>query len=283
MQSALKLKKELEFNTELKQVLDVLKGTAASQFRQIESRKERFAAFTHAFEAFFQMIDFNSLDHPFARAQGRLGIVIMTSDEGFMGGLNTKVINRALAFPKAAQASLIVVGERGAAFLKGLGHGCTLFPGISHEENDEGCWRLRDYIVQQALKGMFSRLVLFYPKPVSFTQQRVESLTMLPCTEMFEKRERLFPAEDLILDSSVDKIVEYLFGAWVLQRLLEVFEDSKLSELSARVVHLEGSNQVLQQRERALKNQYFRSHHELVDRGMRDIFSSQLIRQRKQG
>ena len=282
MQSAQKLKKELEFNTELKQLLGVLKGIAASQFRQLEKRKERFAKFMDTFEGFFRMIDLSRLDHPFVKAQGKLGIIMVTSDEGFMGGLNTKVINAALCYPEAQHAELIILGGRGAGYLRDTGHAFIEFPGIPSEGAYEAALKLRDFIMKEASEGKFSKLILFYPKPLSFTLQKIESVTILPCGEMFEKRESLVKKEDLIVDSSLNKIIEYLLGAWVMEKLLEVFEDSKLSEFSARTVHLESSHQVLQERERLMRFQYFRSHHEELDKGMRETFSTQLIRKKKQ-
>ena len=70
-------------------------------------------------------------------------------------------------------------------------------------------------------------------------------------------------------------------GTWVAYKLYEVFEDSQLAEFSARTVHLEESHQVLSRRSDQTQYQYFRSHHEQVDRGMREMFSSSLIRKKK--
>jgi ATP synthase F1 gamma subunit len=288
MKSAQRLKEELQLNTELTELLDVLKGIASSEFRALEKRKERFAKFTEAFEGFFQMIDFSLIDHPFARGEGNLGIIMITSDEGFMGGLNTQVINTALNYSGADEAELIIVGERGANYLKGLGRKFTGFPGVSSEERYEAALKLKDYIMKQGLAGKFGRLILAYPKPISFTVQKVEIIKILPCSELFEVRpetEKISKAklwkEEVIVESSLSSIIEYLLGAWITQRLFEVFEDSKLSEFSARTVHLEESHQFLMQRGRQLRFQYFRSHHDLVDRGMRESFSAQIIRKRK--
>jgi hypothetical protein len=74
------------------------------------------------------------------------------------------------------------------------------------------------------------------------------------------------------------KLIEYLVETWITQKLFEVFEDSKLSEFSARAVHLEESHQVLQQRDRILKFQFFKSQHNLIDKGIRETFSSQILR-----
>ncbi len=283
MQSVQKIKNELGFYTELEQLLDVLKGIAASQFRQLEEKKARFVKFMDAFEGFFQMIDFSGLDHPFAKGQGKLGIIIVTSDEGFMGGLNTKVINIALAYPEAEQAQLITIGEQGTGYLKGMGRPCTPFPGIANEGGYETALQLRDFIMKEATHGTFSRLVVFYPKSVTFTFQKIESVVLLPCGELFEKRKGVIAKEDVILESSLNKIIEYLLGTWIMEKLLEVFEESRLSEFSARAIHLEASHQVLKEKEKLIRFQYFRSRHELVDRGTRETFSARLIYKKNQG
>jgi ATP synthase F1 gamma subunit len=259
----------------------VLKNIAASQFRQLEKKKERFVTFADAFEGFFHMIDFSSVKHPFAQGEGKLAIIIITSDEGFMGGLNTRVINMALDYPGAEAAELIVIGGRGAAYLKGMGLNFVEFPGIGSEGGYEAALSLRNFIMKEGLAGRFSRLMLFYPRPLSFTVQKVEALSILPCSELFKKREKVVFGEGIILESSLDNIIEYLVATWITEKLFEVFEDSKLSEFAARTVHLEESHQVLLQRDKAIRFQYFRSHHELVDRGMRQTFSAQVIRKKK--
>jgi len=269
-------------NTELTDLLDVLKGIASSEFRALEKKRERFVKFMDAFEGFFQMIDFNAIDHPFAKGAGKLGIIMITSDEGFMGGLNTRVINTALDYPGSDAAELIILGERGAGYLKGLGRDFVNFPGIVSEKRYESALKLKDFIIKEGLSGKFARLILVYPKPVSFTFQRVEIVNILPCGELFKKREQAIDqAQHIIIESSLSGIIEYLVEAWIAEKLFEVFEDSKLSEFSARTVHLEESHQVLQQRDKLIRFQYFRSHHEFVDRGLRETFSARVLNKKK--
>ncbi|MCK5081338.1 MAG: hypothetical protein KAR31_00395, partial [Candidatus Omnitrophica bacterium] len=78
----------------------------------------------------------------------------------------------------------------------------------------------------------------------------------------------------------IDDMVEYLVETWVVQKLFEVFEDSKLAEFSARTVHLEESYQILLGQGKGIRYQYFRGRHELVDAGMRDIYSAQIVRKK---
>jgi hypothetical protein len=81
-------------------------------------------------------------------------------------------------------------------------------------------------------------------------------------------------ARKVTVESSYPDMVEYLAGMWVASKLFEVFEDSKLAEFAARAMHLEDSSQKLTGELKKLKHQCFRAAHELVDKSMRESFSS---------
>jgi ATP synthase F1 gamma subunit len=306
------LKNELEFNTDLVALLEVMKGIAASRFQALQKRKERFRKFADSFQSFFELIDFSQAEHPFSRASTeRMGIVMVTSDEGFMGGLNTHVINSGLAERKS-EAELMILGERGAAYLKGMNEKFIPFPGVTEENKYELALKLKDYIMEQSKAHKIGKVVLSYPVPVSFTFQKIEVVKLLPCAELFEKQGTgdggqksedrgqrtedrgqktedralnpepgILNPEKVIIESSMDAIIEHLVGEWITQKLYEVFEDSKLSEFAARTINLEQSHQNLSQSREALRYKYFSAKHSFVDKGMRETFASQLLRKRK--
>ena len=109
--------------------------------------------------------------------------------------------------------------------------------------------------------------------------QRVEELRVLPCTELFQKKDKTAPeeADGLIVESSLREMIQYLVETWIVQKLFEIFEESKLAEFSARTVHLEESFQLLQEKGKGIRFRYLRGWHESIDKGMRDIFSAQNI------
>jgi len=281
MKTVQQLKDELELNANLTELMDALKGIAASEFWALSKRIGRFTRFMKAFEGFFRFIDFTESEHPFAKEQGPLSLIMVTSNEGFMGGLNTRVINEALSYGANEKSDLIIIGEQGAAYLDSLGRPFVSFPGIFSGECYESALKVKEYIMERGRAGHLGRLVLFYPKSVSFMVQKVEVLKLLPCTQLFEESgDEAQQWENIIMESSIDDIVDYLVETWILQKLFEVFEDSKLAEFSARTVHLEESYQMLVEQGKEIRYKYFRSRHELVDSGMRDIFSSQIVRKK---
>ncbi|OGX36804.1 MAG: hypothetical protein A3C36_01875 [Omnitrophica WOR_2 bacterium RIFCSPHIGHO2_02_FULL_52_10] len=281
MKTVRQLKEELELNGNLTQLMDVLKGIAATEFWTLTRKRTRFTKFMEAYEGFFEFINVIGAEHPFAKEQGALGLIMVTSNEGFMGGLNTRVINAALSYPGANAAELIIIGERGAAYLEPLGRKFMDFPGIPSGECYESALKIKDFIMREGLAGKFGRLVLFYPRPLSFMIQKIEQLVILPCTSLFEKKKsEEKPAESIIVESPINDIIEYLVETWIVQKLFEVFEDSKLAEFSARTVHLEESYQILIEQGKGMRHQYFGGLHELVDSEMRDIYSAQIVRKK---
>ncbi len=278
-----KIKEDLESNQELTGLIDILREISAVQFRKAKDRKERFKTFLDSFESFFKIINLSKSPHPFATAgPDRTGIIMVTSDHGFMGRLNAQVINTALDYRKNDPAELIILGRRGASFLNGLGEEFTFFPGIDEGNIYQLVIRLRDYIIRQRLSGKIGRAILIYPEPVSFVYQKIKLIKILPCAELFDRKPELdFQEERIIVESSLDKIVEYLITTWIAHKFYEVLEDSKLSEFAARTLNLENSHQQLLKRNRLLHHQYAYSFHRLIDRNMRDIFGSTFLRKQR--
>ena len=82
---------------------------------------------------------------------------------------------------------------------------------------------------------------------------------------------------NMIIESSLYDIAQYLIYLWMGQKLYDIFGLSRLSEFAARFVHLEESAQKLKDMDAKLQQEYFRVRHELIDRGMRELFSARLL------
>ena len=288
------LRKELRFNTELTQLVETLKNIAASQYHAMEKEKQRFNEFMDAFAGFFRVVDLVDVHDPLVEASVDVtGIVIVTSDSGFMGGLNQGVIHAALETRKErAESQIMVIGEKGAAVLNDMGIKYKFFQGVGQTTLYEQALEIRDHIVAEVLSQRLGRVVVAYPKPVSFTAQTIDVIGLLPCGELFDKaapsevsrrlleKNVLAEARKVIVESRFSDLVEYLSGVWVAAKLYEVFEDSKLAEFSARAMHLEGSYQELEREQKKLKHKTFKAVHERIDKGMRESFVARNIHTR---
>jgi len=287
------LRRDLRFNAEFLQLIQTLKNIAASQYHTLEREKERFADFMAQFTGFFQVVDMVHQDAPLVNVMTDVvGIVLVTSDSGFMGGLNAGVIQAGYdvqGILPATQIRYIVIGDKGASKLSEGGRDFKAFPGISPETRYEQAMEIRDYIVKEVSEKRIGKVVVVHPRPISFTQQTIDTFNLLPCGELFDRAslpasssavpssaagKLIASARKVTVESSFEDMAVYLAEVWVASKLYEVFEDSKLAEFAARAMHLEDSVQKLEKEHKKLKHQCFRAAHELVDKSMRESFSS---------
>lgn len=283
MTSLSEAKRDLQANYEFTMLVDTLKGIAASQFQTLLRAKKRFEKFVAAFNSFFEMTDLLQMESPLVQVLSETtGVVMITSDEGFMGGLNKKIIETALEYVGVKNKKLVCIGSRGTDYIKSLRLDCVSFPGIIHETRYEQAIKISDFLVREVLEKRMGKVFLCYPNPVSFTVQRPEIIPLLPCSELFQKKERILSEERRVMvESSFQGIVEYLAGMWITYRLYDIFEDSKLSEFAARTMRLEQSHDTLTRQGKVLRHRYHRSRRELVDKGLRETFSSALLRDKE--
>lgn len=274
MKTVTEINEELVFNSELMGLMDVMKSIAVSRFRALQSKKRRFPEFQEALRDFFTIADFRKAKHPYlVKNTEKPTFVLITSNEGFMGALNLHVIEAALRASGAAGADIIVVGERGARHLDDIGRPYTLFGAAeTFDQRYRLAIKLKDHVLKGAKENKRGEVIVFYPRPVSFIIQRVEGMRILPFS-LPEPR----PVENIILESSLEGIIGFLIEEDVLYKFIEVLEDSKLSEYAARAIHLEESTRQLTDKEKDLKFQYFRAHHEIIDKNIRELFSAQVI------
>jgi ATP synthase F1 gamma subunit len=312
--AVINVKKELRTTTDLMDLVDVLKRVAAQQFQMLDDKRKQSGwtgvevpsegekpvsqqalqewewakamasakikgpqvSLTAVLEDFLSLIPSQQCRHPFMlEASPPLGIVIMATDEGFLGGLNALVIQKALATRGDQQAELMVLGERGGMVLRDYDEPFTSFPGVGENINSRDVEKLRDYIVEQYLLRKFSTVLVFYPRCVSFTRQEIDSVQLLPCKRPSPGVASLNPTE-VILEPSAYSIIDYLIRLWLGRKLHEVFWQSRLSELAARATHLEGSLQGLKDQKKKLTLKLFRAKHEVTDTSIRESFAGMI-------
>jgi ATP synthase F1 gamma subunit len=284
------LRKELKFETELLSLVETLKNVASAQYHLMEKEKERFDEFMDAFSGFFRVVNLHDVEHPLVRVgTDKVGVIIVTSDSGFMGGLNQGVIRDALEVQNLCgreNIALVIIGDKGSAFVEDRSWDFKFFPGIRQETIYEQAVEISEYIVQQVQAGNMGKVIVGYPRPLSFTSQTVEVINLLPCAELFDKdadtevarhvgtRRLIADARKVIVESTFKDMVGYLAGVWVTSKLFEVFEDSKLAEFSARAMHLENSVQKVEEMYKKTKRRCFKAAHEQIDKGMRESFAA---------
>jgi len=281
MAKLIKVREELQFNREMTGIINVLKGVAVSEFARLQRGRKRFDEFEAYLKNFFQIVDLGNLSHVFLEDSSiPANIVVITSDIGFLGKLNISII--AAVFEQYKQDDqLTVIGKQGGRYIEGMAKEFSYFPGVSDNISFGEVERLRDYVIKQVVEKKAGRTIIIYPHFVSFGIQEIQIFQLFPCRFLFSEKTKSKDNKDneveeerVIIEPSLKRIVEYLIRVWTGYIIYTIFQESKLSEWAARVIHLEGSSDELKRQVKEARFRYFRALHENSDRNIREIFSS---------
>ncbi len=277
-----KLRENLRFAKELQEMVEVLKWATASQFRGLQQKRAGFEEFKIRLEDFLSLLKVCRLRHPFLTERANLpkAVLMITSDEGFVGSLNALVVNAALE-QVSDQDEMIVVGERGARYLSETQtRAFTFLPGIGDDITYKRATAVRDMLITKILRKDVGKIVIVYPRFLSLTIQRVDMVKILPCDEILRQETQAAGVNDkfehFLIEPSPGIVVDYLVKMWVMQKIYEIFWGSKLSECAARIIHLEGSYEESLNTNKKLMYEYFKHLHARSDKNIREIFASRL-------
>lgn len=278
MKTLINIKKDIKTNAGLLLLIETLKTIAIAQYYAAQKKIDISTKLFSSIESFAEVINIDEVNHFFTNSEGRAqAVVAVTSDAGFLGGLNMKVVSAALQEAQKMPTTIIIVGERGEMYVRGTGFSTVNFPGIQDEARFSQAMRLRDYIYQKALAGEFGTVKVVYPRTASLGVQSIERVSFLPFQPANVKQAAPDIRTDMILESRPEDIVEYLVYLWMGMKLYDIFGQSRLAEFSARYFHLEESGEKLKEEDKKVKLQYFRIRHELADRSIRELVAGRFV------
>jgi len=120
---ASKVKAEVMEVRELVDLIQVLKDVADMKYHAMAAQKIKFNRFNESFVEFFSLVGFSQVQHPLVNNSNPKSIILVISTErGFVGDLNSRVVQRAMEEKdKNPQSDFVVVGKKGVMKLEGLG------------------------------------------------------------------------------------------------------------------------------------------------------------------
>lgn len=273
-------KKDLEYSQGLKDVIDVLKLISSSEFSRLSSGMPRGDILREHIMSCFGLLKSVPENNPFFIERKNIpgAFLLICSDEGFLGEVNTRVVNTALNRGLKENASFIVLGERGEKLFRDSGVECASFPAVKNNIEMDDVVTFSNYLMDLYRKKKIGALHVVYTKFISFTSHQMEVTKLLPCDELLghiKKAEA--PHPDTLVEPDPYHVVEYLAKLHLENNLYNIFWSSKLSEWSIRVMHLEQGSGELKNITEDLRFKYFKSVHALSDKVIREIFAARAV------
>ncbi len=271
-----KLKQNLLFNKNLGDLIEVMKMAATLQFNQFRLQQEPSESFSNLLNSAYSVLPLDfSTKRFFSPAEDLPAlIVLVSSDGGFLGELNTLLISRLLD-AKRQQDEVVVLGQQGIDYLKEARISCLNFESPGDKLDTEKIGLLRDYLAQRYFKQEISRVTVIYPRFINITTQQPEIENLLP----LERKQNFVPkGREILVEPNIKSVLKGWIKLWLDFRLYHIFWSSKLAEFAARIMHLEGSVQELTRINQHLRMEYFKYLHGLSDKSIRELSAARVVR-----
>lgn len=275
-----KIKSDLDDVTELVQLIQVLKDVADTKFNELVNRKDRFARFGESFVEFFRMISLTEVKHPLVTNDNpKIGLIAITSEAGFTGDLNAKVVRHVLSEKeKYPDATIIAVGRKGVEKFAPVQRNMKVFQDIEEVGLYETAIQVKDYVIDEIMNNRLGKILVVYPWAKNFISPKPRTIKLLPCDELLTKQAEFVDSiETVIYESDPVDVIGYLADMWVVCRLYEVMHDTQFSESVAQSQQLESSLQKMKKDKKGVTTAFGKARKEDIDKGMREVFTAKMM------
>jgi ATP synthase F1 gamma subunit len=281
MGKASKVKAEVVEVRDLVDLIQVLKDVADMKYHALSAQRIKFNRFNESFTEFFSLVGFSEVQHPLINNRNPNSIILVISSErGFVGDLNSRVIGRAMEEKeKNPQSQFVVVGKKGIMKMEGLGQKMLK---TYEDVEDLGFYEvaidIKTYLVKEVMEGRIGKVIVVYPWPKDFTVTKPRAVKLLPCEDLLPRNVRIVEAYRRVIEESDPlDMTGYLADMWLSCKIYEIFFDTNLAAAAAQTQHLENSLGKMRKEQSVIKLRYRKARRGDIDKSLREIFSARMM------
>ena len=190
--------------------------------------------------------------HPFMRVTdaSQVGFIVVTTDKGLCGGLNTNVLRAVTAKlrelqSQGKQAQTVAIGSKGLGFLNRIGakvvSHATQLGDTPHLDRLIGPVKV---LLDQYAEGKLSAVYLVYTKFINTMRQEPELDQLLPLSAEKMREETKAAGEhgwDYIYEPDAKSVIDELLVRYVEGLVYQAVAENMASEQSARMVAMKAA------------------------------------------
>jgi len=187
--------------------------------------------------------------HPFvvSRETKRVGIIVVTTDKGLCGGLNTNALRLSLNKLKAwdeqkIEVDVCAIGNKGLGFMQRLGTNiASQVTGLGDTPHMERLIGPVQVMLDAYKEGRIDALYLVYSRFISTMKQEATIKQLLPLTseEAAEKAEHHW---DYIYEPEAKSVVDSLMVRYIEALIYQAVAENLACEQSARMVAMKSAS-----------------------------------------
>jgi F-type H+-transporting ATPase subunit gamma len=232
------------------QITKAMELVAASRMRRAQQRVLASRPYASAMRAMIHQLGTARREgevlHPLLQqrpTQRRVGLVMLTTDRGLAGALNTNVIRRGTEFllDTDHETELVTVGRKGQDFMARRGRSIrATFTRLGDRPEYMAIVPIARIIVEDFENGRIDAAYVLYPRFVSTLSQRPQIDQILPITPpAAEAGQRV---AEYIYEPDPRAILDELLPRYVEVQIYQAVLETIASEQSARMVAMRAAN-----------------------------------------
>jgi F-type H+-transporting ATPase subunit gamma len=231
-------------------ITKAMEMVAASKMRRAQERMRQARPYAARMRTVIGHLNEANPDshHPFLveRESKSVGIIVMSTDRGLCGGLNTNVFKAALVLlrewqAKGASVSLCIIGTKGLAFFRRLGlpilGSCTGLGDHPHVKDLIGCVKV---MLDAYRDGKIDHLYLVSAQFVNTMTQKPNVLQLLPI-QTLDKAD-LQTHWDYIYEPGAASILDGLLMRYIESQVYQGAAENVACEMAARMVAMKSAS-----------------------------------------
>lgn len=271
MESTRNIKRQIQSIKSTAKITKAMEMVAASKMRK--SQEMALIARPYAEAALKLMdnikhsVDCEAEEYPLThkREVKKICLIVITSDKGLCGGLNSSVIREAYNIIREHQdkeIKLITIGKKAEKAFKGRHELLAIFKNQGETVELRETLPISKMIMEDFIKGEYDAVVAVYTNFISTLKQETRVKRLLPITEEGLKKtveeigkdekgraENIIDKTEYLFEPSVEKVFKNLLPNIVETQVFHVILESSASEHSARMVAMknatENANEIL--------------------------------------
>jgi len=175
----------------------------------------------------------------------RVAYIVVSSDKGLCGGLNTNVFKHALTSLKAAketaEVEVLNIGRRAGLFMKRVAPLAASVEDINDQPEFSEIVGVVSLAVEKFIKGDYDEVRLVYNTFVNTMTQTPTEVCLLPCAEPKSDAEERSGYWDYLYEPDSKVVLDGLMRRYVETIVYQAVLENKACEQSARMVAMKSA------------------------------------------
>lgn len=218
--------------------------------------------------------------HPLLKsnANGKSLIVLISTNKGLCGGLNTNLFRTLHHFLRGKQldTTFITLGKKGESFI--VREKKSLLADFSHlAPFSQSVPALTTLITDGYFKSEFKEVYLLYNNFISALKQEPTLKKILPLTELTPARTTVVPlALEFLVEPSIDAILDTLLFHYLENQVRDAVLEAEASEHSARMIAMKNATDNANEFMGILTLEYNKARQEKITYEIADMVTARL-------